>query len=966
MLLTGGVFMGQTESDQNMKQILIHPISKYTKLIFSIIISLFFCMGILFFFNVSVSSKEQKTVKVGYYFSHNFQEGMDDTTPKSGYSYEYLQKIASYTGWKYEYVYGEWNDLFEQLKNGDIDMMAGVAYSESRKDIIRYPDSEMLNETFYIYKDENDSSMQCGNISSYRGKKIGTLKDDQRMTSSLEKWNTQYHVEIEIVYYSDISECAEAFNENKIDGFVSADNIVSSYSGITPVEKIGKQPFYLCVAKKRSDLLSELNMAVSIINEQDTLELDELKNKYYTETTVSVFLSEQEHQWMQKHKTVTVGYLKHYLPYCDMEKDGSVTGLVSDLVPDLFHALPGNYSPEIVYRCFEDQQEMLDSLKNGKVDFVIPISDGKWYSEQEGFIQSSSIVAFPITLAYREPYKDNVTSKIAVNQNNLRQYWYTLDNYPDAEIVMCNSIEECIDAINSGKADSTLLSALRVSQLLDGEKKLNIITLSDDEKLCFGVASGNKSLLQLLNHGLSILGESYGLNHTYRYLDTVGSYTMTDVIQDHAWFFIGVLSILLILIIIYFIHRDQEQSRAARREQKQKELLKEALGAAEQASIAKKVFLQNMSHDIRTPMNAVLGFTDLAIQAGNDTAKIQDYLEKIRISGNHLLGIVNEVLEISRIESGQTKLDETVCSISDIVTETDVIIREQALKKNQEFSIDIWKVQDLYIYCDKLRIKEILVNLLGNAVKYTQNGGQISLCMIQTPCERNGYGNYEIHVKDNGCGMSQEFLKKIFVPFERQANSTISGIQGTGLGMPIVKGFVDAMGGTIDIISEENKGTEIIVHLCQRLAKPSDKRKKTEKLSYPPEFFAGKRILLVEDNSMNREIASAILEEAGLIVDIAENGAVAVKKISHCSSEFYDAVLMDIQMPVMDGYTAARKIRALPDSSLARIPIIAISANAFDEDKEASRQAGMNAHLAKPIIISELLDTLGKILFNEE
>lgn len=957
--------MGQTESDQNMKQILIHPISKYTQLIFSVTISLFFCMGILFFSNVSVSAKEQKTVKVGYYFSHNFQEGMDDTSPKSGYSYEYLQKIASYTGWKYEYVYGEWNDLFEQLKNGGIDMMAGVAYSENREDIIRYPDSEMLNETFYIYKDENDSSMQCGNISSYSGKKIGTLKDDQRMTSSLEKWKSQYRAEIEIVYYSDITECAEAFNDNKIDGFVSADNVVSSYSGITPVEKIGKQPFYLCVAKDRSDLLSELNMAISIINEQDTLELDELRNKYYTETTVSVFLSEQEHQWMQKHKTVTVGYLKHYLPYCDMEKDGSVTGLVSDLVPDLFHALPGNYSPEIVYRCFEDQQEMLDSLKNGKVDFVIPISDGKWYSEQEGFIQSSSIVAFPIALAYREPYNDNVTSKIAVNQNNLRQYWYTLDNYPDAEIVMCESIEECIDAINSRKADSTLLSALRVSQLLDGEKKLNIITLSDDEKLCFGVASGNKSLLQLLNHGLSILGESYGLNHTYRYLDTVGSYTMTDVIQDHAWFFIGVLSILLILIIIYFIHRDQEQSRAARREQKQKELLKEALGAAEQASIAKKVFLQNMSHDIRTPMNAVLGFTDLAIQAGNDTAKIQDYLEKIRISGNHLLGIVNEVLEISRIESGQTKLDETVCSISDIVTETDVIIREQALKKNQEFSIDIWKVQDLYIYCDKLRIKEILVNLLGNAVKYTQNGGQISLCMIQTPCERNGYGNYEIHVKDNGCGMSQEFLKKIFVPFERQANSTISGIQGTGLGMPIVKGFVDAMGGTIDIISEENKGTEIIVHLCQRLAKPSDKRKKTEKLSYPPEFFAGKRILLVEDNSMNREIASAILEEAGLIVDIAENGAVAVKKISHCSSGFYDAVLMDIQMPVMDGYTAARKIRALPDPSLARIPIIAISANAFDEDKEASRQAGMNAHLAKPIIISELLDTLGKILFNK-
>ena len=947
--------MSRAEKDPDVKRSL--------RQIFSVMISIFFCMVI---FNVSVSAKEPETVKVGYYFSHNFQEGTDDTSPKSGYGYEYLQKLASYTGWKYEYVYGEWDDLFEKLKKGDIDLMAGVAYSKDREDLISYPDREMLNETFYIYKDENDSSMQCGDISSYRGKKIGTLKNDQRMTSSLEKWRDRYHADIEIIYYSDITECAGAFNEKKIDGFVSADNVVSSYSGITPVEKIGKQPFYLCVAKERSDLLNELNMAVSIINEQDTLELDELRNKYYTETTVSVFLSEQEHKWMQNHNTVTVGYLDHYLPYCDTKTDGSVTGLVSDLVPDLFQALPGNYSPKIVYRSFEDQQKMLDSLKNGDVDFVMPISDGKWYSEQEGFIQSSSIVAFPIALAYREPYNDKVTSKIAVNRNNLRQYWYTISNYPDAEIVMCDNIEECIDAINSQKAGSTLLSALRVSRLLDGEKKLNIITLTDNEKLCFGVASGNNSLLQLLNHGLSILGENYGLNHTYRYLDTVTSYTLTDVIQDHVWLFIGTLSILLILIIFYFIHREQEQSKAARREQKQKELLEEALGAAKQASIAKKVFLQNMSHDMRTPMNAVLGFTDLAIQAGNDTSRIQDYLKKIQISGNHLLGIVNEVLEISRIESGQTKLDETVCSIIDIVNETDVIIREQALQKKQEFTIDIWKVQDLYIYCDKLRVKEILVNLLGNAVKYTPKGGEISLCIIQNTCKQEGHGNYEIHVKDNGCGMSREFQEKIFVPFERQNNSTISGIQGTGLGMTIVKGFVDAMGGTIDIISEENRGTEIIVRLCQRIAEPSQKVEKAEKHFYPPEFFEGKRILLVEDNSMNREISSAILEENGLIVDTAENGAVAVEKFSYYAPGFYDAILMDIQMPVMDGCTAARKIRALEDPSLTHIPIIAISANAFDEDREASYEAGMDAHLAKPIIVSELLDTLGKILFIEE
>ena len=887
---------------------------------------------------------------------------MDDRSPKSGYSYEYLQKLASYTGWKYEYVYGEWDELFEKLKDGEIDLMAGVAYSEDRVDQIGYPDSEMLNETFYIYKDTDDSSMQCGDIASYSGKKIGTLKGDQRMTAALEQWKARHRADIEIEYYSDFTECARVFNEQQIDGFVSADNVVSSYSGITPVEKIGKQLFYLCTAKEREDLLSELNMAMSIMNERDAVEVDELRNKYYTETTVSVFLSQQEQQWMKEHAQITVGYLADYLPYCDKAEDGSATGLVSDIVPDLFDALSGDYDPEIIYRCFDDQQEMLDCLKNGEVDFVMPVSDGKWYAEQEEFVQSSAVVAFPIALVYREPYDNEVTSRIAVNQNNLRQYWYTLANYPDAEIVMYDGIEACIDAVNSGEADSTLLSALRVSQLLNGEKKLNIITLSDSEKLCFGVAAGNKALLQILNHGLSILGESYGLNHTYRYLDTVVTYTLTDVIQDHVWLFIGLLTVLLILIVTYFIHREQEQKKAAQHELKQKELLEKALCAAKQASVAKKVFLQNMSHDIRTPMNAVLGFTNLAIQAGGDTEKTQDYLSKIKISGNHLLGIVNEVLEISRIESGQTKLDESVWSIADIVKETDIIIRDQALAKKQEFSIDIWQVQDMYIYCDKLRVKEILVNLLGNAVKYTQTGGSISLRIIQKPCEKENFGNYEIHVKDNGCGMSEEFLQKIFEPFERQANSTISGIQGTGLGMTIIKGFVDAMGGTINIKSEENKGTEIIVRLCQRIAEAPEKSEEQKTISCSPELFAGKRVLLVEDNSMNREIATAILEEAGFKVDTAENGAIAVEKVTYYPEGFYDVILMDIQMPVMDGYTATRKIRSLENKAIAKIPIIAVSANAFDEDRQTSLEAGMNGHLAKPIVVDELLEVLGGIL----
>ena len=410
--------------------------------IFFIILILCLELGILPMLSTDVSADNKKTVKIGYYYSRNFQEGAGDDEVKSGYSYEYLQKLASYTGWKYEYVYGEWGDLFQKLVSGEIDLMAGVSYSKERTELIYYPAQEMLNETFYIYKDAEDDSIECGNIKSYEGKKIGAMKDDQRMGRMLEKWKAENHAQIKILYYDDLTACAEAFNKKQINGFVSADNMVSSYTDIVPVEKIGKEPYYLCVSKKRKDILNELNMAMNIVNEQDSLDLDELKNKYFTETTVSVFLSERERAWMGEHDTVTVGYLDNYLPYCDTGSHGGATGLIADIIPDLFAALPGNYNPQIIYRKYEDQLKMINSLKTGEIDLIFPVSDGRWYSEQEGYLQSSSVVVFPVAMIYREPYSDSITDKIAVNKKNLRQYWYTIANYPDSEIIMCDTIEE--------------------------------------------------------------------------------------------------------------------------------------------------------------------------------------------------------------------------------------------------------------------------------------------------------------------------------------------------------------------------------------------------------------------------------------------------------------------------------------------------------------------------------------------
>lgn len=407
---------------------------------------------------------------------------------------------------------------------------------------------------------------------------------------------------------------------------------------------------------------------------------------------------------------------------------------------------------------------------------------------------------------------------------------------------------------------------------------------------------------------------------------------------------------------------EKKQRKIVQKEAQQKKLLEDALEQAKQATVARTVFLRNMSHDIRTPLNAVIGFTDLALNEEKDIDKIKEYLSKIHVSGKYLQGIINEVLEISRIDSGQTKLEEKAWNLRKIIDEVELIIREQAREKDQIFLVDVSELKDENVYCDKLRIKEILLNLLGNSVKFTQPGGEILLKVSQKKSDIEGMAKYEITIIDNGCGMNQKFIERIFEPFEREYSSTDSGVKGAGLGMPIVKHFVDMMKGTIKISSEEKKGTKIVVELKFCLVKNLENvkgGKEEEKEQYD---FQGKRLLLAEDNEMNREIVQEILTESGFIIDSVENGQEAVRKIKLSNPGFYDAILMDIQMPVMDGYEATKQIRDMKDSKISQIPIIAISANAFEEDKSISLSLGMNAHLGKPLDVKKLMAVLKQIL----
>lgn len=405
-----------------------------------------------------------------------------------------------------------------------------------------------------------------------------------------------------------------------------------------------------------------------------------------------------------------------------------------------------------------------------------------------------------------------------------------------------------------------------------------------------------------------------------------------------------------------------------RYEMQQKKLLEDALTQANKANKAKSVFLSNMSHDIRTPMNAIVGFTALATRHIDCKEKVMEYLKKITSSGNHLLNLINDVLDMSHIESGKVHLEEMPCSMTDIVNGLSNIVQADIQAKHHTFHIDTVNISDEQFYCDKLRLNQVLLNVISNSIKYTNNGGHIYLRVTEKDGASVGYANYEFYVKDTGLGMSKEFIAHLFEPFEREKNTTASGIQGTGLGMAITKNIVEMMNGNINVTSEQGVGTEVTLSFTFRLNTEAENstdisEPDTDKELIPSEInLCNERILLVEDNELNQEIATAILSDAGFKIDVAENGQIAVDIIKKSVPGYYRLVLMDVQMPVMNGYEATVEIRKLENENLSSIPILAMTANAFEEDKQRALEAGMNGHITKPIDVEKLFDELKRIL----
>ena len=507
-----------------------------------------------------------------------------------------------------------------------------------------------------------------------------------------------------------------------------------------------------------------------------------------------------------------------------------------------------------------------------------------------------------------------------------------------------------------------------------------------------GTYSGSKDFAtmrqQLNNYGIATASVLLKDNEYYYCLAKMAEYDMTIMLLIPAEYVavstmtmlqsalriqvvFTVLLLGLVLLALISIVRAERSSKMIKIEKETNQKLnklrvaaEDALKVAESASKAKSTFLSNMSHDIRTPMNAIIGFATLALDDIRDGKKVEDYLSKILSSSKHLLGLINDILDMSRIESGKVVLEEQETDLVTTLQELQSIMEGQAKERKLKLHVDYSNLRDRHVYCDKTRLNQVMFNLLANAVKFTSEGGSIWLTMsqLEPTYEVEDRAIYEIRVKDTGIGIGKEFIKHIFEPFERERTSTVSKIQGTGLGMAITKNIVDMMGGTIEVESQKGVGTEFIIRLELRLqaeaGAANEEGAKQHSHAEGVAEFAGKRLLLAEDNELNREIACMLLSKYGFVIDTAENGQEAVDLVAASAPDYYDLVLMDIQMPVMDGHEATRRIRNLEDKELAKVPVVAMTANAFDEDRKAAKECGMNGFISKPINMQEVVQAL--------
>lgn len=897
---------------------------------------------------VSAKEPEKKIVRVGL-VGDNYSKVTEDGQI-SGYGYEYLQKIAGYTGWTYEYVNVDWSNWFTKLQNGEIDIVSGISYTADRAENMLFSDIPMSEERYYIYADKSDTEVSASDLNSFEGKTIGVF-ENSIPEQVLNAWEKKNNLHTQHVNISTAENVLSNLKNHKMSCFVSIEERRSEKNGETdvlPIINIGSADAYFALNKKRSDLKEKLDNAMRRITNDNPFYTDELYKEYLSAPSASV-LSGEEQTWLKEQGAIRIGYIygDEGISSLDVES-GELTGVISDYI-EYAKKCMNNQKLDFETKGFSSLNKEIEALENGEIDMIFKVPQNLCYAEQNDLSLSDTVMKISlIAITSQKDFQESGEKSVAIVDNDQVQEWYLNYYYPNWKIVKCTSFDDAEKMVRQGKIDCMLTRTGNAQKYLK-DVKLHAILLENKAEMSFAVNRGNKTLLSILNKTLQPMQSDMLTNELSIYENSMKKVTTADFVNDNKSEVALFITILFLFISIVFILL--RKSRVA------EEKAKAAMRVAEDANTAKSNFLFNMSHDIRTPMNAILGFAELARKNTSDEEVLDDYLNKIQVSGRGLLLILDKVLEISRIESGKTVLEESPQEIEKILDSCMVMMNPEIEKKHLDVTVKK-EIQAPYTYLDTARITEIILNILGNAIKYTADGGKIICKLKQSPHSDDGWIYQELFITDNGIGMSKEFQKHIFDLFSREHSTTSSGIPGTGLGMGITKKLVDLMGGTITVKSKLGEGSTVTVKIPLRITSFEDTQPKHSETPVKKEQLQGKHILLAEDNDLNAEIAITLLEEEGVQVDRAKDGVECVKKLEHSASEYYDLILMDIQMPSMNGYEATKKIRKLRDREKANIPIIAMTANAFFEDRARAIEAGMNDHVAKPVDMNILVETM--------
>ena len=1052
--------------------------------------------------STETENSDSKVVRVGWYEDSYHITG--ENGERSGYGYEYEQAVAAYTGWTYEYVKGDWGELLEKLQNGEIDMMAAISYTDERAETMLFSDQPMGEEKYYLYANLADTDISASDLSTLNGKKIIVMEASVQATQFAE-WEEKNNIKTQHIDVDSIERANEMIQNHEVDGVISTETPIWVDAGMSAIATTGGSGIYYAINKQRPDLKEELDSAMRSMEYDKPFYADELYQRYLSAAATPVLTSEEQ-KWLSKHGEIRIGWVNNEPGISSFDEEtGRMVGVINDYIKFAADALD-KQTLQFKLVGFDSIEEELQALKDDKIDMVFHVTQNPYIAEQNGFALSNTVLTANMTAVTSKDYfNENEANSVAVEKDDLLLKWYISYNYPTWKMTEYDSADAVTEAVRKGEADCFVADSGQAMEYLE-DHSLHNVNLMQPGNTSFAVRRGNTILLSILNKTLKTMSSSMLSGAMAMYENASQKVTVMDFIKDNLVAVASVFTLVFLLVLLVILGSlkkaklaETKARQAAKKSQELNKKLKEshqeleiALMRAESANSAKTTFLNNMSHDIRTPMNAIIGFTSLAASHVDNKEKVKEYLSKISTSSEHLLSLINDILDMSRIESGKVKINEKPLHLPELLHDIRTIVQPNIVSKQLDFLIDTVDVRNEDIIADKLRLTQVLLNILSNGIKFNRTGGTISLRIRQLKSAPKGYGSYQFIIRDTGIGMKPEFQEHIFESFTREETSTVSGIQGTGLGMAITKNIVDMMGGTITVKSEEGKGSEFVVSLTFRLSGETKSYEKIEKLQglkvlvadddtdtclsissmlteigmrsewtvsgkeavirakhsmeIGDEFYAyiidwlmpdmngietvrrirrvigdsrpiiiltaydwsdveeeareagvtafcekplfmsqlrellanpvpkkedskkrvldhnGKRILLVEDNELNMEIAQTILEDAGFVIDTANDGVEAVKIMEKAVPGQYDLILMDIQMPVMNGYEAAKRIRALQNREVASVPIIAMTANAFEEDKERSYEAGMNGHLPKPVSVETLMNMIHKVM----